>query len=138
MTPVEQKIAQLETDMATAFNRRDVEAILAHFDDQFAGFSSTKHERLRKFEALRKTFAYYLEQSERAEFEVDEILVQVFDTTAISSFYWTVTITRGNRQHEIHGRGSHVFIQKNGEWKIVHEHFSRSHQKPELWDTSPG
>jgi ketosteroid isomerase-like protein len=47
-------------------------------------------------------------------------------------------MTNGGRENEITGRRSHVFVDRNGDWKIVHEHFSRAQHPPELWDTSPG
>lgn len=138
MKEIEQRIAKMETDMAAAFNRHDVDAIVESFDEQLVAFSSTKHERLHGLDSFRKTFMYYLKQSERTEFELEEIQVQTFGSTAISTFYWSVTVETKTGPHEINGRGSHVFVERNGEWKIVHEHFSRAHNQPELWDTSPG
>lgn len=138
MAAIEQQIVKIENDIAAAFNRRDVEGITAFFEEEMTGFSSTKHERLRGLEALRKTFNYYLQQSEKVEFALDEIKVQHLDQVAVSTFYWSVTVGTGKGEREIHGRGSHVFVEKSGQWKIVHEHFSRSHRRPELWDTSPG
>ncbi len=138
MTEVEKQIIKIENDIAAAFNRRNLEGILSFFDKGMMGFSSTKHERLHDLEALRKTFNYYWQQSEKAEFALDEIKVQNFGPVAVSTFYWSVTVGTSTGEHEIHGRGSHVFVEKNGQWRIVHEHFSRSHRRPELWDTSPG
>ncbi|MEK7729777.1 MAG: nuclear transport factor 2 family protein [candidate division KSB1 bacterium] len=138
MTIAEQQLVKIETDIAAAFNRRDLKGVLAFFEEETMGFSSTKHERLRGLEDMRKTFNYYLQQSEKVEFALDEIKVQHFGAAAVSTFYWSVTVGTSTGEHEIHGRGSHVFVEKNGTWKIVHEHFSRSHRRPELWDTSPG
>lgn len=138
MAEIEQQILKIENDIAAAFNRRDVDGILAYFDEATIGFSSTRHERLIGLEAWRKTFQYYLQQSQKVEFVLDEVKVLSYGAVAVSSFYWSVTLLIEGREHEIHGRGSHVFVQKNGQWKIVHEHFSRSHHRPELWDTSPG
>lgn len=138
MAEIEKQILKIEDDIAAAFNRRDVAGIAVFFDEALTGFSSTKHERLRGVEALRNTFNFYLQQSEKVEYALDEIKVQHFGQVAISTFYWSVTLSSKNGEREIHGRGSHVFAEKDGTWKIVHEHFSRSHRRPELWDTSPG
>lgn len=138
MAEIEKQIIKIEQDIAAAFNRRDMAGILGYFEEGMIGFSSTKHERLHGLEALRKTFQYYLQQSEKVEFALDEIKVQSFGPVVVSTFYWSVTVTTSKGEHEIPGRGSHVFVEKNGQWKIVHEHFSRSHHRPELWDTSPG
>lgn len=138
MSEVEKQIVKVENEIAAAFNRRDVAGLADFFDEGMIGFSSTKHERLRGLEALRSTFNYYLHQSEVVEFALDEIKVQHFGAVAVSTFYWSVTLGSNKGEREIHGRGSHVFVEKSGQWKIVHEHFSRSHRRPELWDTSPG
>lgn len=138
MSEVEKQIVNIENEIAAAFNRRDVAGLANFFDEGMIGFSSTKHERLRGLEALRNTFNFYLQQSAKVEFALDEIKVQHLGLSAVSTFYWSVTLGSNDGEREIHGRGSHVFVEKNGTWKIVHEHFSRSHRRPELWDTSPG
>lgn len=87
MTETEKHIVKIENDIAAAFNRRDLEGILNFFDEGMIGFSSTKHERLRGLEGLRKTFHFYLQQSEKVEFVLDEIKVQSFGQVAVSTFY---------------------------------------------------
>lgn len=138
MEEIPEKIINIEQAIAEAFNRRDLDAILQYFDENLVLFSSTKHERLHGKDALRNTFAYYLEQAQVMDFELDEIEVHIFEPVAVSTFYWSIYLESDGREQEIAGRGSHVFVQRNGDWKIVHEHFSRAQHPPELWDTSPG
>ena len=138
MEDLKETITKIETAMAQAFNRRDVDAILQHFDENVVGFSSTKHERLWGLEAMRKTFAYFIDPSEKVVFQPDEIEVREYGQVVIATFYWVATVYSGKQQREVHGRGSHVFVNRNGQWKIVNEHFSRAHHPPELWDSSPG
>ncbi len=130
-TDLERELLRLEEEQAAAFNRRDVAAALASFSPEIVGFSSTRHERVRGLEALRETFEYYLRQAERVEYQISEPLIQQFGDTAIVSFYWTVALSDGVHRREIHGRGTHVFHQEEGHWRIVHEHFSRAHHRPE-------
>jgi len=138
MPDIEQTIKLIEQDMADAFNRGDIDAILGFFDPEFVGFSSTAHERLHGLKALRKTFVYYLKQGEGVDFQLDEVEVNTFGPVAVATFYWSVTMKSHGKEHEVVGRGSHVFVQRDSQWKIVHEHFSRAHHKPEVWDSSPG
>lgn len=138
MPKTEQEIRQIELDVADAFNQGDIDRILSFFDQDLAGFSSTRHERLHGLEAMRNTFSYYLERSESMEFALDQVEVHQYGETAVSTFYWSIFMKTASGEHEITGRGSHVFVRRNGDWKIVHEHFSRSQHPPELWDTSPG
>jgi ketosteroid isomerase-like protein len=128
---LERELLRLEEEQAAAFNRRDVAAALASFSPEIVGFSSTRHERVSGLQALRETFEYYLRQAERIEYQISEPLVQAFGETAIVSFYWTVTLSNGIHRREVHGRGTHVFHRMNGQWRIVHEHFSRAHHRPE-------
>ena len=60
MNTLEQKVTQIEHEMASAFNQGDIDAILKFFDGELVGFSSTKHERLHGQEAIRQTSSYYL------------------------------------------------------------------------------
>jgi len=127
MENVKREVVEIEKKTVEAFNKGDVDEILKYFDENIIGFSSTRHERLMGLEALRNTFLYYLKEAEKIEFSITSPVVQVYGDIAILSFYWLVVQIDGGRRREIQGRGTHVFHRKNGEWKIVHEHFSRAH-----------
>ena len=127
MQSIEKEITGLEQKQVEAFNRGEVDKILTFFDAELVGFSSTRHERVVGLAALRKTFEYYLEQADKVEYSISEPAVQVFGDTAILTFNWLVTLVKGKKRQEIKGRGSHVFHKIDGEWTIVHEHFSRAH-----------
>ena len=127
MADVERHLIDLEHQQAQAFNRGDIDAVLGYFDPRILGFSSTRHERIQGLEAMRKTFEYYLEGAEKVTYEISEPAVQVYDDVAIVTFYWVVHLSSSGKTQAVHGRGTHVFIRRNGDWKIVHEHFSRAH-----------
>lgn len=127
MEQIKKQLITIEEEMATAFNKGDVDNILYYFDQDLIGFSSTIHERLGGLEELRKTFEYYLNQSEKMEVNITSPVVQVFGDTAVVSFYWVVALMSNSNRREINGRGSHFYIKKSDQWKIVHEHFSRAH-----------
>jgi ketosteroid isomerase-like protein len=88
------------------------------------GFSSTRHERIAGRAALAKTFHHYLRVSPRVRYAITQPKVQVLGDAAVASFYWKVQLAPG---HHVEGRGTHVLVKQRGQWKIVHEHFSRSH-----------
>lgn len=124
MASVEREILRMERLQAADFNRRDLDAIVEQFEPSFVGFSSTRHKRIAGRAALKKTFEHYLDQSPRVRYRIAEPRVQALDGTAVVSFYWVVELSPG---HRVQGRGSHVLIRRGDRWRIVHEHFSRSH-----------
>lgn len=124
MTAMEREILRLEHQQVADFNRRNLKAILQQFDSSFVGFSSTGHKRISGRASLKRTFEHYWDVSPRVRYRIAEPRLQVFDGTAVVSFYWVVELSP---KHRIEGRGSHVFIKRGDHWRIAHEHFSRSH-----------
>jgi len=127
MDALKANLIELEEELALAFNKGELDKLMGFFDKEIAGFSSTIHERYTGLLELRRTFEYYMNEPGEMEYYISNPLVQVHDCTSIVSFYWTVAIIHGNARHEIGGRGTHVFVKKDENWKIVHEHFSREH-----------
>lgn len=127
MSKIERAILAIEKKQAAAFNQGDLKTVLDMFDKHIVCFSSTQHERVTGRAGLRRTFDYYLKEADKVQYRIIEPVVQVYGDTAITSFYWTVTLTSGTKRHKIEGRGSHVLVNEKGTWKIVHEHFSRAH-----------
>ncbi len=124
MNASERELLALEHKQVADFNRHEIRALLSHFDRSFAGFSSTRHERIRGAAQLSNTFRHYMKVSPNVRYAIKEPRVQMLGDNAVVSFYWKVQLAPG---HAIEGRGTHVYVRKGGQWKIVHEHFSRSH-----------
>jgi ketosteroid isomerase-like protein len=127
MASAQRVILGIEKEMVRDFNAGRIEQLLGHFHSGVVGFSSTKQERIAGRAAMRKTFDYYHKASSRMKYHIAKPRVQVFDDSAIATFYWTVELGTGRPRHAIHGRGSHLFTRRGGKWQIVHEHFSRAH-----------
>ena len=121
---VRQQILRLEREEVKAFNRGDIPTAMRMFDKIFVWFSSTKHERIRGLAALAQTFRFYLERAPKMTYVIEKPHVHVSGNTAVATFYWTVGLGEGQM---IHGRGTHVFVRKGKEWRVIHEHFSRAH-----------
>jgi len=124
MTAAQRQILRLERQQEKDFNRRKLRGLLAQFSPGFVGFSSTRHQRIAGRAALQKTFQHYLQQSPRVRYRITQPRVQAFDGAAVASFYWTVSLSP---RRQVRGRGSHVFIKRDHQWQIVHEHCSRAH-----------
>ena len=122
-----QEILLLEEKQVEAFNEGNIDKILTFFAPDLTGFSSTQHMRLASLGELRKTFEYYLSQAPKVDYTVSDPCVKIFGNTAVLTFYWSVYFKNGKKKKPIKGRGTHIYIKRNGEWKIVHEHFSRAH-----------
>ena len=131
METITPQIIELEEAQAKAFNKGNVGKILDFFYPEIVGFSSTKHDRIAGLEALRETFEFYLKEAEKIDYQIFEPTVQVFGETAVIAFYWQVKLIKGSHTQSIKGRGSHVYAKVDGQWKIVHEHFSRAHHHVE-------
>lgn len=121
---IQREILRLEREQARAFNRRDISGAMRIFSPSFVGFSSTTHSRIRGLGAQRKTFQFYLRQSPKMTYRIEKPHVHVSGDTAVATFYWKVGL--GPRR-AVHGRGTHVFVRKGSNWRVVHEHFSRPH-----------
>jgi ketosteroid isomerase-like protein len=127
MATTVQSILAIEKELVRDFNAGKVDHLLAHFHPGIVGFSSTRQDRIAGRSAMKKTFDYYRQASGRMKYAVSKPRVQVFDDTAVATFYWTVELGAGRPRHTIRGRGSHVFVEQRGKWSIAHEHFSRAH-----------
>jgi ketosteroid isomerase-like protein len=118
-----QQILRAEREQARALSRGDVRGALRMFHPNFVGFSSTRNERIRGLRALERTFHYYLKSAPRMTYRVEQAQVHVSGNTAVATFYWTVGLGKGR---SVRGRGTHVFVRKGKDWRVVHEHFSRA------------
>lgn len=128
MSNSKDEIIKIERECADAFNQQDLGKILDSFDESIFGFSSTRQERFIGKAELKKTFEYYFLQGDRVTYEITVPEVELIgDSLAICTFYWQVNIRDGSKSKEIPGRASHVYRNIGGQWKIVHEHFSRAH-----------
>jgi len=124
MSKAQREILRLEHQQEKDFNGRRLAACLRPFAAGFVGFSSTRHDRIAGLAALKKTFLYYIRQSPRMRYRIAQLRVQVFDDSAVATFYWTVQLEPG---WQVRGRGTHVWVRRGKSWRIVHEHFSRAH-----------
>jgi ketosteroid isomerase-like protein len=71
---------------------------------------------------------HYLKEGDEVKYSIKNLNIKIYGEGALSSFYWTVEITKRKKTKTIHGRGSHVFlINEEAGWKIVHEHYSKAH-----------
>jgi ketosteroid isomerase-like protein len=127
MDSIEKSVADIEKSIVKLFNKKEIDKILKYFSVNFIGFSSTQHNRLTKLAQLKKTFYYYLSEGEKVNFSINNLKVKIYGELALTTFYWKVEIQKKNKLKVVDGRGSHVYLLIDTEWKIVHEHFSKAH-----------
>ena len=123
-----QAILDLEDQQVEAFNNGEIQTLLSFFDADLTGFSSTRHMRLASLNELQDTFEYYLSKAPKIEYRISDPCVKMTGDTAILTFYWSVKPKNGKKSRPIEGRGTHVYAKRGGSWKIIHEHFSRTHK----------
>lgn len=127
METVTRQLIEIEVQSARAFNNEDLDTVLKFYDpDAFSGFSSTRYDRIHSLKDLRKTFEFYLHEAEKVEYSISKPEVQVHGGAAVVTFYWEVKLRGKKLKRTFRGRGTHVFIQEEGRWRIVHEHFSKA------------
>ena len=127
MDSIQKEFADKERAMVKLFNAKKIDSILEFYDDNFVGFSSTKHERLNKTSALKKTFLHYLDEGDPVKYSIKNIKVNIYGECALTTFYWQVDIHKKKKVKSLTGRASHVYMQGAEDFKIVHEHFSKAH-----------
>jgi ketosteroid isomerase-like protein len=127
MDAIQTEIANIEKSIVKYFNKKDIKSILNLFSEDFVGFSSTKHQRLTSLSQLGKTFLHYIEEGDKLEYKIKGLKVKIYGESALTTFYWTVSISKKKKVKTIDGRGSHIFLMRDNEWKIVHEHYSKAH-----------
>jgi ketosteroid isomerase-like protein len=87
------------------------------FDD-WPPFNRQEHDALRREADALQVLKEY-------NYKVDEWRIDIFDDAAVASFIINYNGQMRNRKFYIKSRVSVFLIRKNGEWRIVHEHWSR-------------
>ena len=123
------EILKVEQAHVEAFNNADLDKVLSYFAPEINGFSSTHNDRYRGRDELRKTFEYYLQKSDRVFYEISEVEVEMLagGENALVTFYWKAAPLVNAEEEVITGRATHILARKDGQWQIIHEHFSRAH-----------
>ena len=127
MDSIEKELADIEKGIVQLFNNGQVKEILKYFDPNFVGFSSTRHDRITSLSQLKKTFDQYLGEGDKVVYGVKNLKIKIYGEAALTSFFWKVDITKKKKVKTIEGRGSHVYLMGESGWKIVHEHYSKTH-----------
>ena len=127
MDTIEKMLVDIERSIVKMFNKKDIDGILGYFSSDFVGFSSTKQERLTKLAQLKKTFLHYLDEGDNVKYAISGLKVKIYGESALTTFYWKVELKKKKKVKTIEGRGSHIFLMRDPNWEIVHEHYSKTH-----------
>lgn len=135
------------TDTSTSTAHQDTSdarmAISARLDEIWAVAAARDFERLESFHLYDAAFTSFKEAApredaaanaagERAMFSVlenpkvamNDLAVAVFGTVGIATFNGHFTATIHGAPADLDQQATMVFVNSDGEWKLVHEHFS--------------
>ncbi|MCP4571697.1 MAG: nuclear transport factor 2 family protein [bacterium] len=103
----------------------DVEQLAAHHLD--SGKFSKWVDGAADIIGYTETVAYETEfwsQAKDFVYEIENLRVDVFGATAVAAFVIPYEAAFGGETLKGKERATFVFVKQEGDWKIVHEHFS--------------
>jgi len=62
-------------------------------------------------------------RSSARRLQYTDLVVKVYENTAITYFNWIFNSVTDGNSRESHGRETMVLVQRNGQWKIAHIHY---------------
>ena len=118
-------IEEMDKSFVTAFNKMDVEGLIAHNWNSpnlvimFPDTSFTGHDALKAY--WQKTFA----SVDVKKFEVTQQVVEVGHHMAYDHGMWNYTFQpKGGPEMSLSGRYLQVWVEKDGKWVVVADHAS--------------
>ena len=110
---------------ARAWENRNFEEMRAVFDDQAVIFGTAPPSRFNDFKTFENTLQQYFSNLSEITFTTSNIQIDVEGPFGwITSLYlWTYRLNEESVRES--GRWTEVYLQKDGEWKLVHFHASK-------------
>ena len=137
----EDQIRQALEDFESAFEARDVEALLSLYSENLIAYDESEELVYEGRDAYRKVWQKCFQESQTLDLKVREMKVFVDQSVAFVHYLCHV---RGNDQNgqsiEHWSRCTFGFIKENGKWLINHEHNSVPYDwksREVLWEAEP-
>lgn len=129
LAPYESERAQVERRldqiMAAARNKAVDELESYHaFGPKFTKFDDFEPLERQDAEATRRLEREAILGVEKFSPEVVDLKVDVFDKVALTTFVMQYDVVAEGERHLFRARATMAFANEDGEWLIVHEHFS--------------
>ena len=71
----------------------------------------------------REHYQGAMARSSTRKLEYYDLVVKVYENTAIAYFYWIFNAEMDGSSRETRGRETIVLVQRDGQWKIAHIHY---------------
>jgi len=105
--------------------RKNAETIQGLVDkEKYTKFDDWAPFQLQNSQALRRE-AEAFQVLKEYEYETSDWRIDIFDDAAVASFMIAYRGTIRNSRFNIRSRVSAFLVNKDGKWKLVHEHWSR-------------
>ena len=113
--PTERAVLKLEQQWEDALTHSDIGALDKLYDEKIVyTHSSGKVDTKSTYISTIKSGATKYESMKR-----DDIKVTVYGQAAVVTCHWDVHILAQGNKININARYLHVYVQENGEWKMV-------------------
>jgi ketosteroid isomerase-like protein len=119
-------IKNILVDIFNVAKAKDMATLNAYHlnSPKYSKFNESETPLRVDYAAAKKSEEDFFMNAAQQEYKLNDIKVDVFDNTAISTFLLAYDVTFDGRQYKDTLRGTLVFVKDRGNWKIAHEHFS--------------
>ena len=119
-------VAAATAKWAEVFVLDDPDPILALYDDEGVLWGTLSPTRRDTPEALRDYFVKAFKALPGHKVTFGDQLIRVYGNTAINTGYYTFSFVKDGNPTSLPARYSFVYVKRNGDWKIVDHHSSKS------------
>ena len=127
---IAERIIAIETEALKCWNNGDPSGYLKIYAEEITYFDVGTNARLDGYSAMEKLFGPAKGKIYSSRFEIPNPKVQVHGNTAVLTFN---LITYSDENEIIsEWNSTEVYAKINNEWKIIHSHWSKTKDVPQL------
>ena len=119
-------VAAATAKWAEVFVLDDPNPILSLYDTEGVLWGTISPTRRDTPEALRDYFVKAFKALPGHKVTFGDQLIRVYGNTAINTGYYTFSFVKDGNPTSLPARYSFVYVKRNGDWKIVDHHSSKS------------
>lgn len=119
-------VAAATAKWAEVFVLDDPDPILSLYDTEGVLWGTLSPTRRDTRDALRDYFVKAFKALPGHKVTFGDQLIRVYGNTAINTGYYTFSFVKDGNPTSLPARYSFVYVKRNGDWKIVDHHSSKS------------
>jgi uncharacterized protein (TIGR02246 family) len=119
-------VASATAKWAEVFVLDDPDPILSLYDTEGVLWGTISPTRRDTPDALRDYFVKAFKALPGHKVTFGDQLIRVYGNTAINTGYYTFSFVKDGNPTSLPARYSFVYVKRNGDWKIVDHHSSKS------------